>query len=99
MRLPERVIRVAAARPMTQRHRRRHARLAGMNGLAELRRRAAQVEHVDFESGTRIEGLSRDLDQAPRLRHFARTCVLGGGRAIDDEEARSACRIIMTTAG
>ena len=99
MRLPEREIRVAAAGPMTQRHRRRYARLAGMNGLAELRRRAAQVENVDFESGARLEGLSRDLDQAPRLRHFAGTRVLGAGRAIDDEDARGACRIIMTTSG
>ena len=99
MRLPERVIRVAAARPMTQRHRGRHTRLAGMNGLAELRRRAAQVENVDFETRSRLEGIVRDLDQAPRLRHFAGTRVLGARRAIDDEDARRSRGVIMTTAG
>src|SRR6478672_6552624 len=99
MDLSERVIRVAAAGPMTQRHRRRYAGLARMNGLAELRRRAAEVENVDFETRSRLEGVVRDLDQAPRLRHFAGTGVLGARRAVDDEDTRRSRGVVMTTPG
>src|SRR3954470_13142220 len=70
-----------------------------MNSLAEFGCRAAQVENVDFETPARVEGFTRDLDQTPRLRHFAWTGVLGAGRAIDDEDSRRSGRIIVATLG
>jgi hypothetical protein len=93
--LAQRIIRVAATRPMTQRHGSRDAGLARMNLLAEFRGKAAKIENVDSQSHFLKHGFGY-FDQPPGFGHLARTGVLAARRAVDQEDARCLVAIIMT---
>ena len=92
--LAERIVRIATARPVAERHRGRDAGLAGMNLPAEFRRQPRQVEDIDRESHFDEHRLG-ELDQPPALRHLAGAGMLAARRAVDDEHARLRGRIVV----
>ena len=64
--LVERVVRVAAARPVAQRHRGRHAALARMDVAAVVGGEQAQVEQVDLDAAPRSSTSLRDASRGGR---------------------------------
>ena len=90
--LVERVVRIAAARPVAERHRGRHAALAGVDLAAVFRREQAQVEEVDLDPVLR-EHLADEAGEAERLRDLARAGAVVARRAADHERARRRLRV------
>src|SRR5712675_3561087 len=92
--LPERIVWIATARPVTERHRGRDTGLAGMNLFAEFGSWPREIEDIDRKSHIDENRLGK-LDQAPGLRHLAGTGMLAARRAVDDENARHFIGIVM----
>ena len=65
-----------------------------MDLLAVFRDQPAEVEHVHGEALMLKNRLCR-FDQAPGLRHLARTGVLGTRRAIDEQDAARLPAVVM----
>src|SRR6185369_9003178 len=93
-----RVVRVAAARPVAERHRRRHAPFARMDLAAVLGGEVAEVEEVDFDL-LGDEGVLDIAREAERLRHLARAGAVVARRAADDERARRRRRVALRCLG
>ena len=93
--LAERIVRIAAARPMAQRHRGRYAGLAWVDRAAELGRRTAEIEDLDMVAGERSDRALRQLDQSPGLRHLARAGMLGSRRAVDEQDACGTVGVVV----
>ena len=84
---------------MAQRRRRGEARLARMDAASIFGGEPRQVEHFNLNVASGRDHLARDLDETPRLRHLARTGVLGAGRAVDQEDAQGEALVLVTGLG
>ncbi|MGY4228576.1 hypothetical protein ACVMIH_005937 [Bradyrhizobium sp. USDA 4503] len=92
--LPERVVWIAAARPVAECHRGGDAGLAGVNLPAELGRQPRQIEHIDRQAHLAEGGLG-DLDHAPAFGHLAGTRVLAARGAVDQQDMRRFVWIVV----
>src|SRR5688572_31957922 len=85
--LPERMVRVARAGPVTERHGGRDAGLAGQDLASVLRGEDAEVEEVALESRVALDFTLRDPGEAVRLRDFAGTGLVASSGAVDEEDS------------
>ena len=92
VRLRERVVRVAAARPVAKRHCGRDAALARMDPAAVFRGDEAQVEVVDLDPVFR-QHFGDEPSEPERLRDLARAGAVVARRPADDERARLGLRV------
>ena len=90
--LPQRVIGIARARPVAQRHRRGHARLARVYHLPRLVGERGEIEKIGLVAAQGLDRLLRVLREPPGLGDLARAGVLAARRAIDDQDARAGAR-------
>ena len=89
------MIGIAGARPMAQRHGRRHACFAREDHASVLRRERAEIQQVDLE----VAGLQhafRRRYQPVRLRHLARAGLVVARCRADQQHARSGRCVAMT---
>ena len=92
--LVQRMVGVARARPMAQRHRRRHARLAREDAAAVVRCEQAQVEQVGLDRRL-LERVAGDACEAKGLRHLARAGAVVARRAAHHQHARPRRRVLL----
>jgi len=74
-------------------------RLARIDVSSVFGRQTRQVQDLGLATSCAFDRLTRDLHQAPALRYFPRTGMVAAGRAIHDQNARQAGRIVVALLG
>ena len=96
--LRQRMVRVAAARPVAQRHGGGHATFAGMNVQVVARRQQAQVQHIGLEFRL-LQHFLRPLQHAKGLGDFARAAAIIARRAANQQHARGGAGVLPQRCG
>ena len=96
VRLSKCVIGITRTRPVAERHRRRHARLARVNDLPRLLGERREIEEIDVVSWKTPDGGVGRLRQPASLGNLAGASMFAARGPVDDEHARTTLWIAMT---